>query len=280
MNVLFVGGGRRVVLAKLFIERGWKVFAYETSPDVPIAHVAEEVIAGKKWNDPDIHTDIRTAILFKKIDLVLPLMDAAIPVCSELENRMAVNLASFPNAICSDKGAFEVEVAESAPKVYPWPHNGKPAILKPRSGFGSHGIHHVTSYRGKGKEGYVAQRLLKGPEYTLDTYFDPEGKYVDAVPRLRRIVADGEVKSTVTVEMPELQHWCKLIGEHIGLVGPINMQFIVEKDKPYVTECNARFGGGWPLSIAAGLDAIRLIERDYFGAVSYTHLTLPTILLV
>lgn len=272
MNVLFVGGGRRVVLARLFMERGWKVYAYETSVNVPIAHVAEEVIIGRKWKDPDIYRDMRTEVLIKKIDLVLPLMDAAIPVCAELYIGIAVVLANLPNAVCSDKRAFEKAVLAVAPEIYPCYEYGKPAIIKPISGFGSKGIVRLEggpdetedSVIRASQDTYIAQRLLDGPEYTVDAYFNPDGECVDAVPRLRRIVADGEVRSTITQEMPELQHWCKVIGEHIGVVGPINMQFIVEDGTPWVTECNARFGGGWPLSIAAGLDAIRLIGQDYF----------------
>ena len=121
-------------------------------------------------------------------------------------------------------------------------------------------------------EGYILQKQLEGKEYTVDAYFSPAGEYIDSVPRLRRIVAGGEVKSSVTCERPDMQHYTRVIGEYIGLSGPINMQFICDRHgAPYVTECNARFGGGWPLSIAAGLDAIGLIQRDYFGQNGYRY---------
>lgn len=266
-SVLFVGGGRRVVLARLFIERGWTVYAYETSKDVPIAHIAKEVVVGKKWGDEDIVEHLHETAIWHRCELVVPLMDAAIPVCARLNTGITV-LATSENAICSDKKAFEEQVLDVAPGLYPVVQQGKMAILKPIQGFGSHGIEetYISEWRPFWRfTGKVAQRKLMGPEYTVDAYFSPDGEYVDSVPRLRRIVADGEVKSSITQDMPGLQLATKLIGEHIGLSGPVNMQFIIEDGDPYVTECNARFGGGWSLSIAAGLDAIRLIERDYFG---------------
>ncbi len=40
MNVMFVGGGRRVSLAKRFIAAGFSIFAYETDKNCPISEVA------------------------------------------------------------------------------------------------------------------------------------------------------------------------------------------------------------------------------------------------
>lgn len=277
MNVLFVGGGRRVVLAKLFIERGWKVYAYETTPNMPIAHVAKVVI-GKRWRDPDFSEHLLNTCHFKNIRLALPLMDAGIQACAALPaaSRSTFGILATPaNAVCTDKLAFEEAVLRVIPKLYPWPQRNKPAIIKPRQGFGSKGLKVVARYKGHVPKDSVVQRKIEGQEYTVDAYFDPDGKYVDAVPRLRRIVADGEVKSTVTMGYSELQDWTRIIGEAMGLTGPINMQFMVEPhepdDIPFVTECNARFGGGWPLSIAAGLDAIGLIQRDYFGQNGFQY---------
>ena len=36
-NILFIGGGRRVELANLFINHGHKIWSYETSNKVPIS---------------------------------------------------------------------------------------------------------------------------------------------------------------------------------------------------------------------------------------------------
>jgi len=83
MNILFLGGGRRVLLAKRFIERGHSIFSYELDKNVPISSVAE-VIEGLPWQHDDILWDIMSKIETHEIDLVIPLMDAGVRVCALL----------------------------------------------------------------------------------------------------------------------------------------------------------------------------------------------------
>jgi len=260
MKVLFVGGGRRVSLAQIFKSRGYKLFAYELSEEVPVSLYAD-VIRGYSWYSPFVDAHLQYIVDSLNIDLVLPLMDAAIGACANLKG--CVSIASASNAMCTDKAIMEDRLQMIFPGNYPYAIKGIEAIIKPRYGFGARNIYKVESFSSC-PDGYIAQRKLNGLEYSVDSYFNPKGEWVDSVPRLREKIMGSEVQRSITTDYLELVMLTKAVGEALGTIGPTNTQFIVE-NKPYILEINARFGGGYPLSIKAGLDVISLIERDYFN---------------
>jgi carbamoyl-phosphate synthase large subunit len=276
MNALFVGGGRRVELAWRFIERGYTVYSYELDRRTPIASVAR-IVEGLQWNDENIHDDLQQVIEEHDIRLVIPLMDAAVPICSRLPFILGVTvLTPSPSTsdTCYDKKQFDEFMKKEFSYIYPAWDGERDTIAKPRFGFGSK---HIITLKHQDdwqeflsvhdKKNFIFQNKMYGDEYSVDAYFDRNAVFVDAVPRLRLRVGSGEVITSRTVRDEELQLNAKLIGERLGLVGPANMQFIRENGNGniYNFEVNARFGGGWTFSIEAGLDAISLIDRDYFG---------------
>ena len=59
INILFLGGAKRVSFGRKLIEAGReldmdvRIYSYELEPEVPVALVGG-VIIGRKWNAPDI----------------------------------------------------------------------------------------------------------------------------------------------------------------------------------------------------------------------------------
>lgn len=273
MNVLFVGGGRRVALARRFRAKGHRVFAYELGYSVPIIREAS-IIKGLKWDDPDIEDHFVKMVKKKNIDLILPLMDRAVILCAKLDIPNVVNLTSSEKTatICFDKWQFRDFMEKHFPSLYPSVVLGKfPRIEKPRFGFGSQGIKTLESGLAMSLDhlltnSLVVQDKIEGIEYSVDTYYNKDGRWIDSVPRERIRVGSGEVITSRTVEKPELSTVALLVGEELGLIGPTNLQFIEQDDGQFfLIEINARFGGGWTLSMEAGLDAISLIEHEYFN---------------
>lgn len=273
--VLFVGGGRRYELANRFKERGYDIIGYETSKDVPL-RTAHALTVGKRFDDPECLEDLRESVKYYKPSIVLPLMDAAVPIVAEL--GVPVCSQPIPAKTCWDKQMFESFMMNSDWKDhYPYFENTYESygdyISKPRYGFGSKGIY--TGFKNdftlmKVSERKVIQRYIQGTEYSTDAYFNPYGEFVDCVIRSRERVAGGEVLDSLTVDNDEIQKLTKQIGESIPIIGPCNMQYIVDADgKPWIIEINARFGGGWTFSMEAGLDVISLIENDYLGGTNY-----------
>lgn len=271
-KVLFVGGGRRVELAKLFLSRNYAVTAYEISKNVPIASVAN-IIRGKEWYSEETYYQLKES--YDVYDLILPLHDGAITLLSTLADDVSsaniVVSGHIASNIACNKREFQKYMLKFFPELYPDPKDwdGK-FILKPNFGFGSRNI--IYSDMPVTKRGYVTQAFVEGKEYSVDAYFSPDTGYVDSVPRERIRVAGGEVLTSLTERNTTLQTIVKTIGDKLKIFGPANFQFILNKDGIYCIEINARFGGGFTFSMKAGFDVISMLERDYLSSDSYNYI--------
>lgn len=278
-KVLFVGGGRRVELAKNFWDHGYDVYSYELNREVPISSIAE-VIVGKEFFDQDFSRDIRDVVSERKIDLIVPLQDTATFVLSGMndiglfEDAKYLGPSREVSGICYDKSLFEKECLKICPNLYPviFP-NDYPIIAKPVFGWGSRGIFVINSTKEKEEfesthdiKQYVYQRYISGKEYSVDAYFNKQRECVDAVPRERIRVAGGEVISSKTVKNKVLSTYTSDIGELFGIFGPANFQYIKDEYGNFnIFEINCRFAGGMTLSMYAGFDMISLVGKDLFG---------------
>jgi carbamoyl-phosphate synthase large subunit len=268
MKVLMLGAGRRVSLAKRFMNHGFDVHAYETEIECPIAEVGW-VIEGKKWTDPDIRQHILETIDDIHPDLVLPLSDHATPILSSIARNGVVCASGRTNTICLDKQKFEQRLC--AEEFYPKIQEGSSVIMKPIRGANSKGLHKMSwvdyvLHRDEYAATHVAQRLVDGFEISVDAYFTKHSKMVDAVPRQRLEVQGGEVSRSITLERSTygVVELTKQVGQDIGLVGPICAQYIVDGDnRAYIMEINARFGGGVILSLEAGFDQVQLLKDEW-----------------
>jgi len=270
-RVLFIGGGRRVELARMFKERNYAVYSYELDYKVPIGSEAE-IIIGKDFNDFSVYNDILSVASFYDVDLIIPLMDAAVQACSYIKtysNRTVLAPSYMTAHTCLDKDAFSRFINKEFPEFYPdLGPDIYPKIKKPTRGFGSKDISIIKNRQEDIRiDGYVYQTYIQGKEYSIDSYFDPKSRWVDSVCRERIRVGSGEVITSKTQKNRYLIDLTAEIGEKLGLVGPSNTQWIVEhvSEQPFITEVNSRFGGGSTFSMAVGMDVISLIERDYFG---------------
>jgi carbamoyl-phosphate synthase large subunit len=113
----------------------------------------------------------------------------------------------------------------------------------------------------------LVQDYVPGAEYTLDIYRSRDGKVHCVVPRQRLAVRSGEVEKAVTVHDEELIATGVLLGEKLeGIWGVLNAQCRRPAGgKAHVFEVNPRFGGGAPLSIAAGANLPRYVLEETLG---------------
>lgn len=282
INILFLGGAKRVSLARKVIAAGEKlgvrvnIFSYELSPEVPVAAVGK-VITGLKWSDPGLMEHLETVVGQYGIDIMLPFVDPAIEVASLYADTYGDVWAPVVDPALADALFDKAESAKlfaskgiAIPRTYTGGRPRFPLIAKPRRGSASKGlmiINDVAEFRRVVRmndymmESYIPNRR----EYTVDAYISKHGEILCVSPRLRIEVLGGEVTRSATVDYPELKEMAiKAIGE-LGLRGPVTLQYMLDTDDGslMLMEINPRLGGGVVCSIHAGADIPRLLLEDF-----------------
>ena len=97
------------------------------------------------------------------------------------------------------------------------------------------------------------QQLCRGEEFSIDVFCDLDGRCLNAIPRTMIQSKGGEsIKGTIDPGRELIEHG-RRVAETIGIVGPANIQCFREPDGSLpVTDVNPRFGGAFPLPLAAG----------------------------
>ena len=93
----------------------------------------------------------------------------------------------------------------------------------------------------------------------MDFAVQGNGRCLGAVPRQRLETRAGEVSKGVTVRIPEVEQITQELAARLpGMYGVGNVQLFFDANSrsTKVIEINPRFGGGYPLSHAAGADFI------------------------
>lgn len=139
-----------------------------------------------------------------------------------------------------------------------------PLIVKPRCGFASQHI-----YRARDEDelrvfhrcapGMIIQELISGEDYDFDICNNWKGEVLAVVPWRKLASRAGEVDRAVTCKNDELMELGVRLGAAVGHVGPMDVDLIKRDGRIYIIELNTRFGGGYPMSHAAGADFPRLI---------------------
>ena len=271
INIMMLGGARRVSMAELFkrsgerIGREVNIISYELMEQVPIALVAK-VVVGLRWSDPNVVADIVKVAREYEIDIILPFVDGAIEIASKVKTHLPdvfIPVGDFEtNSTMFDKvsaaKAFE-KAGIPIPKTYTAINAKMPAIAKPRRGSASRGIkifHTLDELMQLENLGdYLVQEYLENKdEYTVDCYVSQAGEILTVVPRVRLEVMGGEVTRTITCRNATLDRLSREVIEKFRLRGPVTLQFLhdIDRNRFLLMEVNPRLGGGVVCSIYAG----------------------------
>lgn len=282
INILFLGGSKRISVAKEFIERSAQlgrqitIYAYELNPHEPISEFGI-ILKGLKWNDPNLINDLSDKINEYKIDIVIPFVDIATIVCSRLKEKN--NRLFFPGSSlslnlqlmdkCSSESLFvkhSILIPEST-KTFP-------LIAKIKTGSGGKGIFIAQTHAQEqfffnsfNEEDYHIQRFLDGTEYSVDSYITQVGDIISVVPRERVEAVNGEATRSKTCNDLNLIELTRVIIGKLSLKGVVTLQFIKEHTTGavYLIEINPRFGSGVVTSIAAGASIPGFILNEFLG---------------
>jgi len=114
----------------------------------------------------------------------------------------------------------------------------------------------------------VVQEWAAGQEFTIDVYRSRDEVVRCVVPRQRLAVRSGEVEKAVTVRDESLIQAASRLADALGdLWGVFCCQCRRQgaEAEPKFFEVNPRFGGGAPLSIAAGADLPLYLLQEVAG---------------
>jgi len=276
VNVLFTSVGRRVELMRAFrqayAELGLKgsILATDVDPLAPALSEVDRYYLVPRIDDPEYIPTLAEICRSETVQLIFPLIDPDIPILAEGRELLEVTgarLAAVPATaarIVHDKwktyrflrstGLLVPKSWKSLPTAKP----GFPLFVKPRIGSAGRGGQKIDTQAElklalRRTPEPLIQQYLTGPEVTSDVSCGLDGRVWAVVSRQRIEVRWGEVAKGMTVRNEEILAGCVTIARKLPARGPITVQCIVQDGRPYFTEINARFGGGLPLAIAAGV---------------------------
>ncbi len=288
-NILVSSAGRRVSLIRdcqhdlrsLFPEAA--VVATDLQPELSSACQVADVSAALPHVGSAHYLDALESVCSEyEVALILPTIDTELPVLANAAQRLragGVDVSVPDSAIVDAANDKRLTPGLLADFDLPCPAEMSPASLrypafvKPRDGSSSTDAmllrsaadliaEHMSSPR------FMFQEYMDPAEFdevTVDLYYDRSGSLRCLVPRLRLATRAGEVAKGRTIRDGLYDHLLTRFGSWPGARGCVTLQVFANHDRSRVfgIEVNPRFGGGYPLSYAAGARFPEWLFREY-----------------
>jgi carbamoyl-phosphate synthase large subunit len=263
-----------------------KLLATDVSPAAAAVQEADGSVIVPHVGNVEYLPALTEIVRKHKIRLIVPLTDLDLrSLARKRDDFLAMDcevMIGTDEAItlCRDKIQFSRFLqAQSLPSIRTLPLNAFwknpffPCFVKPVKGSAGKGTAviedeadlnaHVEMF---GKK-LLVQDYIPGQEFTVDVYQSQDGQVRCVVPRQRLLVRGGEVDQGITVKDPQIIDATVDLARHIdGLWGVYCCQCRRPKGKePHFFEVNPRFGGGSPLSIAAGANLPLYLLQEVTG---------------
>jgi carbamoyl-phosphate synthase large subunit len=265
--VLLTGVGKRYDIVSAFAQHA-TVVAADPNPLAPAQYAAHHRSAVPAITDPSYVPALQELCERYGIRAVIPLTDLDLEVLGHA--RVAGELPALVPAPEIARATFDKYEAHlllqrlglpTPPTVLPGePVEHYPVMVKPRQGSGARSIHRADDARAA--EFFVAyvheptmiQRLMDGPEFSIDCLSDLDGRCLNAIPRTMIESRGGEsIKGTVIAD-PDLVDLGRRVVEALDVRGPCTVQAFRDDEIGLgITDVNTRFGGAFPAPMYAAL---------------------------
>ncbi len=267
--VLFTCAGQRVDILDAFRRAGATTIAADVNPLAPALYRADRYALVPRIDDDGYVLALRGLVDEHDVRLIVPLTDLDQVTLAESREELGA-LVLLPDAETVERLGdkylahllFEERGIASPPTWLPntVPDDPSfPLLVKARHGFGSRHIYRAEDraqlgfFLGYTPVDSIVQACLAGEEFSIDVFCDFEGRCLNAIPRTMIESKGGESIKGMTIRDERLIELARDVAEKLRLVGPANIQCFREEDgSQLVTDISPRFGGGFPLPLAAG----------------------------
>jgi carbamoyl-phosphate synthase large subunit len=268
--VLFTCAGQRVDIVSAFGRAGATTVAVDADRLAPALYHAHHHRLVPRIDDPAYPSALAAIVRELDVRLVCPLTDLDQVLLARSRELLAPALLLVPEAEVCERMADKYRAhrffeRHGIPSPSTWlpgevPSGARyPVLVKARTGFGSR---HIYRARGPQELAFflrytpvesMVQEACLGDEFSIDVLCDLEGRCLNAIPRTMIQSKGGESIKGMSIRDPELIEHGARVAETVGIVGPANVQCFREPDGSLpVTDVNPRFGGAFPLPLAAG----------------------------
>lgn len=293
MNIMFCSAGRRAELLKDFrksLAPGSRIVATDMSKYAPAIYFADMFYLVPSIFDEEYMPTILDICKKENIQAITTLIDPEIEVLSTNRGKFAEIgvevLAPYAETaeLCFDKfklfqhlkhaeiptpatfGSYEeTEAAINSGNVT------LPVFVKPRTGSGSVGARRVDTLEELQKAfevdpSLIAQELMQCEDMDADVYVDTITHQPVSIFSKRKIETKigGASKTTSFKDEKLFDFLCNALA-HFKFNGPIDVDLFYRNGQYYLSEINPRFGGAYLHAYGAGVDFVKMIEKNING---------------
>ena len=262
--------GQRVDIARAFRGARATVLGVDADPLAPALYHCDLHVIVPRIADPEYLPTLARLREEHDVRLVVPLNDLDFPVLAREREQLAPALVLLPDAEASARMSDKLEahrffVANGIPSPRSWapadvPDDAcYPVLVKAREGFGSRNIFRAFDRQQldfflvyTDVPSFVQEQCL-GEEFSIDVFCDMDARCLNAIPRTMLLSKGGESIKGASLQDRELIEHGARVAEVVGVKGPANVQCFREPGGALpITDVNTRFGGGFPVPLAAG----------------------------
>jgi carbamoyl-phosphate synthase large subunit len=261
--VLLTGVGKRYDIVSAFAQHAFTIAA-DPSPLAPAQYAADLRVAPPRIDDPGYVPFLQRLVEEHNVGAVVPLTDLDIEVLAAADLPAFVPSAEIARDTFDKYAAHELLTRHGLPSpptvLPPGEPDSYPVMVKPRQGSGARSIHPAADrdemefFIRYVKEPVMVQRLMQGPEFSIDILSDLEGRCLNAIPRTMLESRGGESIKGQVIDDRELIELGRNVVETLGVRGPCTVQAFRDAEIGLgITDVNTRFGGAFPAPMYAAL---------------------------
>lgn len=288
-NILITSAGKRVSLINAFEKElnnyfpNSNVFTADANPSLAVAClISKNYFQVPKLDNVNYINSIIELCKEYQIQLIIPTIDTELLLLAKNKDRfneenitVIISSETFIRK-CRDKRkihSFFENAGIDVAKEYPKNDYSLPVYIKPIDGSRSLNNYLIKSEKDFNDSHFKNDDLMfleyinndEYQEYTCDLYYGRDNLLKCVVPRKRIEVRDGEVNKGKSEKNILVDFIKEKLGKIDGARGCLTAQFFKhnQTDKIIGIEINPRFGGGYPLSYAAGANYPKWIIEEY-----------------